>query len=154
MKVSELIKELAELDPDDECVLCINNQPITSVARSPYYWDGRLELIERDRAYIPIKVGYKMGGSKISFHYDTIEDALMDNPEAELELSGITYQGKIEERYAKQIEEWKRQGQKFQEWKKSNLVDYEQGKRPFTLPEVRWKTRFTCWLRRLGLIDA
>ena len=151
MKVSELIKELTELDPNDECILCVSNHPISSIERLPYYWDGRLELIERDYTHTPIKAGYKAGGCKISFHYNTLEDALIDNPEVELDLSGITYQNKVEERYLKQIEEWKRQGRKFQEWKKNYTVAYESGQK-FN-PKIGLRARLTYWLRLLKIID-
>jgi len=81
MKTSELIKELQELDPNDECILCIDNHPIRYISKMPWYWDGRVEIISRNHAHIPIKAGYPNQGSKISFHYDTIEDVLIDNPD-------------------------------------------------------------------------
>lgn len=153
MKVSELIKELQELDPLDECEICVDNHPISSVSRMPYYWDGRLEQVIRDHRYIPTKVGYPNHGSKIRIYFDTIEDALLDNPDAELDLSGITYQGKIEEWRMKDIEKWKQQGYEFREWKKNDLLAAESGKKFCKLPKVKLKTRFTSLLRRLSIID-
>lgn len=151
MKTSELIKELTELDPTDECEICIKNHPVSSVDRMPYYWDGRLEEVIRDHRYIPTKVGYPNHGSKIKIYFDTIEDALLDNPDAELDLSGITYQGKIEERRMKDIEKWKRQGYEFQKWKKNYATAYESGKK--YEPKIKLRTKFTHLLKRLGLID-
>lgn len=153
MKVSQLIKELTELDPSDECEICINNHPVSSVSRMPYYWDGRLEEVIRDHRHIPTKVGYPNHGSKIKIHFDTIEDALLDNPDAELDLSGITYQGKVEEGRMKDIEEWIRQGREFQEWKKTDLLAIESGKGFRKLQKKRLKARFTSLLRRLSIIE-
>jgi hypothetical protein len=152
VKVSELIKQLLELDPDDECALCVNNHPIRCATREPTYWDGRAQFVERDHAFIPIKAGYKSGGCKISFHYDTLEDALMDNPDVELDLSGITYQDKVEERYAKQIERWKQQGYEFQEWKKNYTIAYESGQK--YEPKIKLRTKITNLLKRLRIIDV
>jgi hypothetical protein len=151
MKVSELIKELQELDPNDECQVCVGNSPLRWVERLPWYYDGRMTFIEYDTRSIPIKGGYPNHGSKIMFHYDTLEDALMDNPDMELDLSGITYQGKVEERYAKMIDKWIQQGREFQDWKKKYAAAYELGKQYW--PNVSFRTRLTNWLRRLGVID-
>lgn len=151
MKVSELIKKLQELDPNDEAIVCVENHPVSSVSRMPWYWDGRLEFIERDKTHTPIKVGYKDTGSKIKIYYDTLEDALMDNPDAELDLSGITYQGQMEPRYQANIERWKQDGYEFQEWKKNNIIESESGKRPEI--KISFRTKFTNWLRKLKLID-
>lgn len=154
MKTSELIKELQELDPFDECIICVSgNYPVSNVSRMPWYYDGRLEFIDRDHKNIPVKAGYKASGSKIKIYFDTLEDAFIDNPNVELDLSGITYQGKIEERYMKNIEKWKEEGRKFQEWKKNEILAHENGKQFRKLPKISLRTRFTSLLRQLKIID-
>lgn len=153
MKTSELIKELQELDPNDECVICVSNHPVSDVGRMPWYYDGRVEFIERDRKNIPTKAGYPNHGSKIKIYFDTLEEALIDNPDVELDLSGITYQGKVEERYMGNIEKWKEEGREFQEWKKNNILLAESEKGFCKLPKISLRTRFTSLLRQLKIID-
>lgn len=156
MKTSQLIKLLQEADPNDECTVCISNHPVSDVDRMPYYYDGRLEYIERDEHHNPIKVGYKAGGQKIKIHCDTIEDALMDNPDAELILDGITYQSQVQDRYMSFIRECQKDGQEFQEWKRQSDEAYKNGTEP---PPIIIKsdtdslqTRMRRWLQSLGLI--
>lgn len=152
MKASELIAELKELDPNDECQICIGNSPLRRVERLPHYYDGRMQVVERDHRDIPVRGGYPNHGCKITLHYDDLEDALLDNPDMELDLSGITYNGKIEERYATMIEKWIKQGREFQDWKKNYTLAYESGKK--FEPKIKLRTRFTNLLKRLGIIDG
>lgn len=153
MRTSELIKELQTLDPNDECVICVSNHPVSDVGRMPWYYDGRVEFIERDHKNIPTKAGYPNHGSKIKIYFDTLEDALIDNPDVELDLSGITYQDKVEVRYMENIEKWKEEGHEFQEWKKTDLLADESRKNFRKLPKISLRTRFTSLLRQLRIID-
>ena len=156
MKTSELIKLLQKEDPNDECTVCINNHPVSSVDRMPYYYDGRLEHIERDEHNNPIKVGYKAGGQKIKIHFDTIEDALMDNPDVELVLDGITYQGNVDERRMEFIRECQKEGREFQEWKRQLDESHKNGTESppivITAPAGSLQDRMHKWLRSIGLI--
>ena len=62
---AEFIKLLQEEDPNDECVICVNNHPVSWLEKLPYYYDGRLEYIEKDDNGHVIKVGYLGGGMKM-----------------------------------------------------------------------------------------
>jgi hypothetical protein len=155
MKTSQLIKLLQEADPNDECIVCINNHPVNDVARMAYYYDGRLEHIERDENNNPIKVGYNLGGQKIKILYDTIEDALMDNPNVELELSGITYEGQVNERYMSFINECKSEGLEFQEWKRLLEESHKNGTPPppfVPAKPLSLRDKLRNWLKSIGLL--
>lgn len=154
MKTSEFIKLLQKEDPNDECVICVNNHPVTWIDRQPYYYDGRLEYIERDSHNNPVKVGYKAGGQKIKIFYDTVEDALLDNPNAELELSGITYNDQVNEHYMKPIEHWIKEGLEFQEWKRNFDEARSRGEDyPLLVSKLNWKQKLGNWLQKIGLIE-
>jgi len=156
IKTSQFIKMLQEEDPNDECYVCVSNYPVKWIEKLPYYYDGRMEWVERNEQGDPIRVGYPSGVQKIKIHYDTIEDALMDNPDAELILDGITYQGQVSERHMESIREWKKEGKDFQEWKRLNDEAYKNGTEPPPIiinSEVgSLKTRMHRWLRALGLL--
>jgi hypothetical protein len=161
MKTSELIAMLQKEDPNDECIVCVGVHPVRWVEKAPWYYDGRLEFIERDQNNGVIKAGFRAGGSKLKLHYDTLEDALMDNPDTELELSGITYNGKVDENYMRAIKSYQKDGQAYKKWQK----DYEQAKKlglpqpkmpPITIesePETL-QDRIELWLRKLGLLNS
>lgn len=156
IKTSQLIKMLLEEDPNDECYVCVGNHPVRWVERAPYYYDGRMEYVERNENHKPIKVGYKAGTDKLKIHYDTIEDALMDNPDAELETSGITYQGQVNEMYMSPIRAWQQEGRDFQEWKRQLDEAHKLGKEP---PPIVIRSeahtlqgKMETWLRSIGLI--
>lgn len=154
MKTNELIKQLQEADPKNECEVCINNHPVNYVDKMEYYWDGRLEQVTRDNHGTPVRGGYPAGGLKLKIHYDTLEDALSDNPDMELDLSGITYQGNVQERYMDCINEWIKDGKEFQEWKKKSDEAHAAGKPPIPILSKKeaYKFRFTNWLRKLKII--
>lgn len=158
MKTSELIKLLQEVDPKDECTICVNNHPVSDVDRMPYYYDGRLELVERDDYYQVTRVGYKAGGDKIKIRYDTVEDALMDYPDAELELSGITYQGKVDSRYMDSINQWIADGKEYVNWKQLSQAALNKGQpQPpilISAPALSIQQKMHKWLQSLGIITG
>jgi hypothetical protein len=156
IKTSEFIKMLQREDPNDECYICVGNHPVSWVENLPFYYDGRMEWIERDEHNIPIKVGYPDDKMKLKIHFDTIEDALLDNPDAELILDGITYQGKVQERYMSTIHEWQEEGRKFQEWKRQSYEAHKNGTElPSSIIKTKTKSlhiRIKRWFQTLGLI--
>src|SRR5579885_2183350 len=157
IKTSEFIKMLLEEDPNDECYVCVGNHPVRWLEKLPYYYDGRMEWIERDKdTNQPIKAGYKSGEMKLKIHYDTLEDVFLDHPDVELELSGITYQGKVQGHYYDAIEEWQKEGREFQEWRRQCDEARKNGKEMPSIhiqstPE-KLQDRIHTWFRKLGLI--
>ena len=156
IKTSEFIKMLQEEDPNDECYVCVSNHPVSWIEKLPYYYDGRMEWIEKDEHGTPVKVGYPGGKQKLKIHYDTVEDALMDNPDAELILDGITYQGQVQDRYWAFLQECIKDGREFQEWKRQSDEAHKNGTEP---PPIVIKSevgslreRMHRWLQGLGLI--
>lgn len=154
MKTSQLIKLLQKIDPNDECIVCIDNHPVKDIDRQPYYYDGRLEYIERDRQYNPIKVGYKAGGDKIKVFYDTLEDALMDNPDAELELSAITYQGAVSQRHLDYINDCIKEGKEFQDWKQESEEAHKNKTQDPVIspPSKTIREKMSKWFKHIGLL--
>ena len=85
MKTKDLIVLLQKEDPSGEIECCVGNADIYFVSTEPAYWDGRLQILERDESKKPYYhiVGAKRTskGSKIVLHPYSIEDYISDNPE-------------------------------------------------------------------------
>ncbi len=84
-----LVKELIDLllEEDQEAEVCVCNDPIRYIDSMPYYYDGRLSFVERDEKEVPVKCGWRNSGTKVKIVVDTVEDAILDNPEVEVEFS-------------------------------------------------------------------
>ncbi len=156
MKTSEFIKMLQAEDPNDECEVAVGNCPVRFVDKAPYYYDGRLQHVERDATGKVVKVGWKSGGMKLNIRYDTISEALMDYPDAEIEWSGVTYQGKTSQDRLDYIDACVREGKEFEKWRD----DYQKARtngtpeppivirgNPDTLQGKMYK-----WLKALGVV--
>jgi len=156
MKTSELIKLLQDADPEDECRVCIGNCPVREIVKDIYYWDGREEYIIRDENDQVIKVGYTDSGHKINIRCDNIADALMDNPNAEIDLSGIIYQGVANPRYKNYIDKCISEGLEYQAWYKAFKEAKINGTEPppIVSPPITFKAKFTHWLKRYNLIES
>lgn len=156
MKTNEFIKLLQEEDPSNECDVCVGNNPVSWVEKLPYYYDGKQTIVERVDGY-PVRGGYPSGTMKMKIHYDTLEDALMDNPDMELDLSGITYEGKVNPRDQKYIDQWIQDGRHFQEWRVKLIEAHKNGTEPPPIsdraPNPTFKTKLGNWLRSVGVID-
>ena len=85
MKTKDLIAALQENDPSGEIECCVGNADIHFVDVEPAYYDGRLQILERDHSKDPYYniVGAKRTskGSKVVLHVYSIEDYISDNPE-------------------------------------------------------------------------
>ena len=85
MKTKDLIAALQENDPSGEIECCVGNADIHFVNVEPAYYDGRLQVLERDHSKDPYYniVGAKRTskGSKVVLHVYSIEDYISDNPE-------------------------------------------------------------------------
>lgn len=156
MKTSEFIKMLQEEDPNDECTVSVGNCPVRWIEKLPYYYDGRLQHIERDASGKVVKVGWKSGGHKLKIHYDTIEDALMDYPDAEIEWSGVTYQGKTTQDRLEYIDTLVREGKEMEAWVKQLHDNHAKGLPPPPIviksdPE-HLQAKMMKWFKKLGLV--
>jgi len=70
---------LQEADPTGEIECCIDNMDIHFVDRMPAYWDGTLQLLQRDhdcKYYNVIGAKYTSRGDKIKIKYLSITDAI------------------------------------------------------------------------------
>jgi hypothetical protein len=92
MKTKELIKRLQEEDPTGEIECCVGNVDIHFVSREPAYWDGPLQVLERDPAkepYYNIVGGkYIKSGEKIQINLLRISD-IFDDPKVKIDYSQL-----------------------------------------------------------------
>ena len=92
MKSSKLIAELQRLDPEGEVEVCVGNEDIHFPSREPAYYDGPLQVYQRDMSqngYFNIRgVKRTYSGDKIQMHSYSIADLFADQPDMP-----ITYEG-------------------------------------------------------------
>lgn len=105
MKTKELIRRLQEADPSGEVECCVGNLDILFVSKEPAYYDGRLQVLERDASKEPYYnvVGAKIVGSgaKMQIHTLSIEDALVDHPDMPVECDANA------SAYGEAVERWR-----------------------------------------------
>lgn len=120
MKTKKLIELLMKEDPSGEAECCIGNADIHFVDLAPAYYDGRLQILQRDESspYYNI-IGGKItaSGMKVFIRALSLEDVLLDDPEAPIDLSECQDNGN---RYADAIEQWRKDGRELQKEIKEN----------------------------------
>lgn len=111
MKVGELIKELEQYDPETE--VCVNNLDIYFTEEVPAGYDGVLERLiidEKKKPYYSI-VGGKVTsqGMKVRLRCYGIEDIILDDLEAPVDLSGLSeyYRKRWQDKIDKYREEFR-----------------------------------------------
>jgi len=93
LKTKELIRQLQEADPSGELECAIGgNVDIISVYALPAYYDGYLEILERDHSkdpYYNICGAIITGeGSKVRIDPYSVEDAIFDNVDLPVKIIG------------------------------------------------------------------
>lgn len=92
MKTKELIRQLQENDPTGECEVCVENIDIHFVCKEEAYWDGPLQVLQRDETckyYNIIGGKYKTEGSKIVIRPLSFADAIL-NRDIPIDYSELT----------------------------------------------------------------
>ncbi len=88
MTTAELITQLQACDPTGETECVVGNEPIYFVQGLPAFYDGRMQVLIRDKSSEYYNVtGAKITGKgqKISIMTHSVEDALCENPELPVE---------------------------------------------------------------------
>lgn len=147
MKTSELIKLLQDTDPNDECDVCIDNYPVSSLTKDPSYWDGRLQYV--DRSTTPIKAGWRQEPKyKIKIRYESIQDILEDYPNLEIDMSGVTYKGLVDFRYLDRVAAWRKEVKDIDEFIKRSTIAIQQGK-PLPKIKIPWRIRLSNLFKKI-----
>lgn len=118
MKSRELIEKLLEVDPSGEAEVVISNSSISWVdGPMPGYYDGCYIKTHFDKELANVDdfnhhgvSAVEMGAQikKIKLHYMTMEDAFMENPEAEWIANN--YNEERNAQFLKEVEEYRRIG--------------------------------------------
>ncbi len=91
MKTKELIRLLQEADPTGETECCVDNEDIHFVDRVPAYYDGTLQVFERDPAkkgfYDIVGVRFVRSGDKIKIRHMGYEDVIHNRSEVPIDTS-------------------------------------------------------------------
>ena len=132
MKTKELIRQLQEADPSGEMNCCVENVDIFFVDCEPAYWDGCLQVLERDptsKYYNVIGAKYTTEGRKIVIVTHSIKDAILENPDLPIEYEGFSDESKTKGSYQKDVEKWRektrRINAKVEKWSQERRKDNE-----------------------------
>ncbi len=87
MKVKELIRLLQEQDPESEA--CVHNADIECIYAATAYWDGRLQVLERDAEGHVIGGKYTSKGWKVNICPSSITDQIWGDPEFKVDYSEL-----------------------------------------------------------------
>jgi hypothetical protein len=94
VKVKELIRLLQEEDPESEA--CVHNADIESVYATQAYWDGRLQVLERDAEGYVVGGKYTSKGWKVNICPSSITEQIWGDPDFKVDYSEL---GGSAERY-------------------------------------------------------
>jgi hypothetical protein len=92
MKTKRLIELLQKADPSGELECCIGNADIHYVERMEAYWDGRLQVLQRDESnpyYNIVGAKYTCKGDKVKIHPLSIHDAIENDPDLPIDYSEL-----------------------------------------------------------------
>jgi hypothetical protein len=91
MKTKELIRQLQAADPSGEIECCVENADIYSVEIAEAYYDGQLQILDRNPAILGYNVtGAHYGaGYKIRIVPHSIGEALCDNPDLPVDYANL-----------------------------------------------------------------
>ncbi len=116
MKTKELIRQLQEVDPSGEEECSVGNQDIHFVVKEPAYYDGCLQVLQRDETrndYNIIGAKVTSEGDKIVIHTLSIRSAIW-NAAASNETFPIEYDEYSKRHYEEQHEEWYKEAADFE----------------------------------------
>lgn len=121
MTSSALIEELRKVDPTGETQVCIGNCAITYINVEPYYYDGKLQIVEFGADGRAIRGWRATSGNKIVITSDTLRELAANDPSFEIiyktEKHRLDYEhsDKEESRWNREIEH-KVEMEGFQDW--------------------------------------
>jgi len=121
MKTKELIRLLRQCDPLGEEEVFVDNVDILSVHGMPAYYDGPAQQLVRDETnpdYNVVGGIYRRSGAKIQIHLCSFDDALLEDPELPIDVSGVS------DWHKEKVEAWRRENRKViakvEAWRKEN----------------------------------
>ena len=107
MKTKDLIALLQSADPSGELHVCLqDNRDVFDVHRLPAYMDGRQEILVRDEnnPFFNVLGGIlNASGDKIAISGMRIEDAMIENPDMPVIISGGDTAGD----YRRAVDKWR-----------------------------------------------
>lgn len=107
MKTKELIRLLQKADPTGEEECCIDNADISAVYPEQAYYDGLLEVLERNEKGRIVSGKFVGSGTKILIRPHSIHNAIENNSDFP-----VTYERCNDnqiERYKSHVAEWRKQ---------------------------------------------
>lgn len=114
MKTKDLIALLKEEDPSGELECCIGNCDIYYVGSEPAYYDGCLQVLERDpnnKYYNIIGGRYVSTGTKIVLTPLSIREAIFNDEDLP-----VTYEGEYTERnYKERVDSFRKEAKEIKE---------------------------------------
>ena len=124
MKTKELIRQLQEADPSGECDCCVDNADILFVQKEEAYWDGRLQVLQRDGKGHVVGIKITSNGDKVSINICPLDEAIFNYPDLPVDFDLAPsmledYQKHVAELREKAKKEWADAGSP-EGWKKNH----------------------------------
>jgi hypothetical protein len=91
LKTKKLIALLQAADPSGDLECCVDNLDIHYVVSVPAYYDGELQVLQRDDSnpyYNIVGAKYVCGGHKLKIVPLSIADAIFEDPSLPVDYSG------------------------------------------------------------------
>lgn len=128
MKSKELIRILQKQDPSGETEVCIGNADVDCIVAMPAYWDGCLQVLQRDEEGNIIGAKYKTQGEKIQIYPYPISEAINGHRQLTVDYSELSPEkAEATKKAHNDLEEWhirlhiELEFNNFMEWVKSKL---------------------------------
>jgi uncharacterized lipoprotein YehR (DUF1307 family) len=110
MKSKEVIKLLQELDPTGEIEVCVGNIDIHFIDRLPAYYDGTLQVLQRDdskQGYDIVGAKYCRKGDKLCIYPFSISDAIIQDSSIIVDYSELNNDTREQlEKQHNELREW------------------------------------------------
>lgn len=94
MKTKKLIEELMKADPSGELECCVGNLDIWYVDTLPAYYDGTLQVLQRDEKGYVCGGKYKRSGQKVDIHYISFADLVYDRQNFDIDYSELSQEAR------------------------------------------------------------
>ena len=117
MKTKTLIEVLQELDPTGELVVCVGNEDIIEIDVLPAYYDGKLQVLQRDKTkdgYDITGIEIKSNGKKVKIEPYGLKYYVFDH-HSELDKLNISFDHEPDQYTIDIIEEYRKKAKEFDE---------------------------------------
>jgi hypothetical protein len=120
MKSKKVIQILQELDPTGEEEVCVENIDIHYITKEPAYYDGHLQVLERDEKDDDFNIKsakYVSQGAKLVIETQSIEDMIHLRPNSE-----VTFDHEPNDWELKRLANYRQDAEAYEKWSQEKTI--------------------------------